>query len=93
MIDQPTQPLYPPELAKNTGAVDYADCAAVSAMVTVMRDVLEELAPRMQITVCDHADLAGEQWFQDAVVHRWRDSSRLEPAEWTVTDRSDATEA
>ncbi|KQU55300.1 hypothetical protein ASG84_23005 [Rhodococcus sp. Leaf278] len=65
----------------------------MSAMFTVMRDVFEELAPRMQITVSDHADLAGEQWFQDAVVHRWRDSSRLETAEWTDTGPSDATEA
>ncbi len=92
MIDQPTQALYASELVKNTVAVDDADCAAVSAMFTVMLDVVEELAPRMQITVSDHADLAGEQCFQDTVVHRWRDSSRLEPAEWTDTDPSDATE-
>ncbi|CCQ18152.1 putative uncharacterized protein [Rhodococcus sp. AW25M09] len=93
MIDQPTQAFYPSEIAKNAGAVDDADRAAVLAMFTVMRDVVEELAPRMQIIVSDHADLAEEQWFQDAVVHRWRDGTRLVPAEWTDTGPTDATDA
>lgn len=82
IIDQPTQAFYPSDTAKNEGAVDDADRAAVLAMFTVLRDVVEALAPRMQIIVSDHADLADEAWFQDAVRHRWRGGNRLIPTEW-----------
>jgi hypothetical protein len=40
-----------------------------------------ELAPGLQIIVCDHANLP-EDWFQDAVRHNWRDGERLIPAVW-----------
>jgi hypothetical protein len=82
MIDQPTQAFYPSDTAKNKGTVNDADRAAVVAMFTVMRDVVEALAPRMQIIVSDHADLIDEAWFQDAVRHRWRGGVRLIPQEW-----------
>jgi hypothetical protein len=72
MIDQPTQAFYPSDTAKNEGAVDDADRAAVLAVFTVMRDVVQALAPRMQIIVSDHADLVDEAWFQEAIRHRWR---------------------
>jgi hypothetical protein len=51
MIDQPTQAFYPSDTAKNEGTVNDSDRAAVLAMFTVMRDVVEALAPRMQIIV------------------------------------------
>lgn len=82
MIDQPTQAFYPSDTAKNEGKVSDADRVAVLAMFTVMRDLVEMLAPRMQIIVSDHADLTDEVWFQDAVRHRWREGVRLIPAEW-----------
>ncbi|QLL08767.1 DUF3732 domain-containing protein [Mycobacterium vicinigordonae] len=82
MIDQPTQAFYPSDSAKNEGAVNDADRTAVLAMFTVMRDVVEALTPRMQVIVSDHADLADEVWFQDAVRHRWREGIRLIPTEW-----------
>lgn len=82
MIDQPTQAFYPSDTAKNDGLVGDADRAAVLAMFTVMRDVVESLTPRMQIIVSDHADLVDEAWFQDAVRHRWRGGVRLIPSEW-----------
>ncbi|WP_319446907.1 DUF3732 domain-containing protein [Mycobacterium sp. RTGN8] len=82
MIDQPTQAFYPSDTAKNDGIIGDADHAAVLAMFIVMRDVVESLAPRMQIIVSDHADLVDEAWFQDAVRHRWRGGVRLIPNEW-----------
>ncbi|HEY5854244.1 MAG TPA: DUF3732 domain-containing protein [Aldersonia sp.] len=91
MIDQPTQAFYPSDIAKNAGTVDDADRAAVLAMFTVMRDVVEVLAPRMQIIVSDHADLVEEQWFQEAVVHRWRGGTRLVPAEWIEDEEPPAS--
>jgi phage shock protein A len=82
MIDQPTHAFYPSDAAKNEGTVGDTDRAAVLAMFTVMRDVVEAFAPRLQIIVSDHADLADEGWFQNAVEHRWRDGIRLIPTEW-----------
>ena len=90
MIDQPTQAFYPSDTAKNEGTVDDADRAAVLAMFTVMRDVVEVLAPRMQIIVSDHADLVDEAWFQDAVRHRWRGGIRLIPTEWLEDENDEA---
>lgn len=82
MIDQPTQAFYPSDIAKNAGDVNDADREAVLAMFMVMRDVIDQLAPHMQIIVSDHADLVDEKWFQDAVRHRWRGGIRLVPTEW-----------
>jgi hypothetical protein len=31
--------------------------------------------------VCDHANLPN-QWFQDSVVHNWRDGRKLIPQDW-----------
>lgn len=93
MIDQPTQAFYPSDTAKkNAGTVDDADRAAVLAIFTIMRDVVQRLAPQMQIIVSDHADLTDEPWFQQAVVHRWRNGIRLVPTEWIAdnTEQSDS---
>lgn len=81
MVDQPTQAYYPSDTAKNVGQVPDADRAAVLALFTVMRDVVRELAPKMQIIVSDHANL-GETWFQEAVQHEWRDGVKLVPLDW-----------
>lgn len=82
MLDQPTQAHYPSDADNETGQPeDDADRIAVRAMFELMRDVVEELAPRFQVIVCDHADLP-EQWFRDAVRHRWRGGAKLIPAEW-----------
>lgn len=81
MIDQPTQAYFPSEAAKSSGRIKDADREAVSAMFTVMRDVVEELAPRFQVIVSDHADLE-DDWFQRAIRHTWRDDVKLVPADW-----------
>jgi hypothetical protein len=82
MLDQPTQAYYPSEVAKQTGVADSdTDRAAVRRLFELIRDVVAELAPEMQIIVCDHANLP-EQWFQDAVIHNWREGRKLIPASW-----------
>lgn len=84
MLDQPTQGHYPAEADNVTGAPELdADRVAVRRMFELMRDVVEELAPAFQVIVCDHADLP-EQWFKDAVRHRWRHGVKLIPADWLV---------
>ncbi|MEV0047673.1 DUF3732 domain-containing protein [Nocardia rhamnosiphila] len=88
MIDQPTQAFYPSDIARNAGAVADTDRQAVLAMFTVMRDVVNELAPRMQIIVSDHANLVEEQWFQEAVRHQWRHGIRLVPTDWIESENT-----
>lgn len=51
-------------------------------MFQVMRDVVNELTPRMQVIVSDHADLVDEEWFQDAIEHYWRGGTKLVPVDW-----------
>jgi hypothetical protein len=82
MLDQPTQAHYPSEADNENGQPeDDADRVAVRAMFELMRDVVAELSPQFQIIVCDHADLP-EQWFQDAVRHKWRGGVKLIPSDW-----------
>ena len=82
ILDQPTQAHYPSEVSKQSGIPDDdADRVAVNRMFRLLYDITEELAPRFQIIVCDHANLS-DQWFQDSVVHNWRDGRKLIPQDW-----------
>jgi hypothetical protein len=81
MLDQPTQAYYPSEVEQQDGVPsDDDDRAAVRRLFELMRDVASELAPDMQIIVCDHADLP-EPWFQEAVRRNWRGDALI-PVEW-----------
>jgi hypothetical protein len=80
MLDQPTQAYYPSQVAAEGRDVLNDDHAAVRRLFELMRDVVAELTPDMQIIVCDHANLP-EPWFQSAVRHNWR-SDALIPATW-----------
>jgi hypothetical protein len=43
---------------------------------------VEELAPGMQVIVCDHANLP-DPWFQESVGHNnWREGRKLIPDAW-----------
>lgn len=82
MLDQPTQAYYPSDVEQQEGVPEGEnDRAAVRRMFELMRDVVEELAPGLQIIVCDHANLP-EKWFQDSVRHNWREGRKLIPDEW-----------
>ena len=82
MLDQPTQAYYPSEITQRTGlAATDADRRAVLRIFQLIRNVVTELAPDFQIIICDHANLA-EDWFQEAVVHNWRNGAALVPADW-----------
>jgi hypothetical protein len=66
MLDQPTQAYYPSDLAKQTGIPERDDNrAAVRRIYQLLYDVVQELAPKLQIIVCDHANLE-DDWFQDS---------------------------
>lgn len=87
MLDQPTQTYYPTDTAKNEGQVMDKDHSAVVSMFAIMNEVVEQLAPKFQIIVSDHADLKTEQWFQDAIKHEWRGGEKLVPTEWITQDQ------
>lgn len=82
MLDQPTQAYFPSDVAQRSGDMDNdADRIAVRRLFGLIRDVVVELAPDMQIIVCDHANLP-EDWFQASVSHNWREGEKLIPADW-----------
>jgi len=84
LLDQPTQAHYPSEVSLQSGIPDSdADRAAVNSLFRLLYDVAAELAPQFQIIVCDHANLP-YPWFQDSVVHNWRDGRKLIPQDWLV---------
>ena len=57
------------------------DQTAVFQLFKLIADAAAELAPNLQIIIMDHADLKHE-WFQNAVVERWRRGKKLVPLEW-----------
>ncbi len=82
MLDQPTQAWYRSEVDQASGLLENdADRAAVNSMFRLIYDVAVELAPNLQIIVCDHANLP-EDWFQESVSHNWRGGEKLIPSEW-----------
>ena len=83
MFDQPTQVYFPPEPSEDRSLddLDDDDRQAVRRLFRLIFDVTEKLAPKLQVIITDHADL-GEDWFQAAVVEKWRRGSKLVPASW-----------
>ncbi|MED7926261.1 DUF3732 domain-containing protein [Nonomuraea sp. LP-02] len=90
MLDQPTQVWYRSEVDQNTGTPGRdSDREAVTRLFRLIYEVVAELAPHMQMIVCDHANLP-EDWFQESVQHNWRGGEKLIPQEWI--DRPAATQ-
>jgi hypothetical protein len=85
ILDQPSQAHYPPEKDAEGSifVLKNEDQAAVFKLFKLIADVAKELQPNLQIIVMDHADLQND-WFQDAVVERWRNGKKLIPQEWII---------
>jgi hypothetical protein len=83
IFDQPSQAHYPPERDAD-GSIDGLsdeDQTAVLQLFKVLSDAAKELTPGLQIIVLDHADLKRD-WFEDAVIERWRKGKKLVPLDW-----------
>jgi Protein of unknown function (DUF3732) len=82
-LDQPSQVYYPAEQNIESSLIDLEDedRAAVIRMFELVRDVVNELHPDFQVIITEHADIA-EDWYQQAIVERWRNGNALIPAEW-----------
>jgi hypothetical protein len=85
-LDQPSQVYYPRDsdignIESSLSNIRDTDRAAVIRMFELMRDVVNELRPGFQIIITEHADIA-EDWYEDAIVERWRDGNALIPVDW-----------
>lgn len=58
-----------------------ADRLAVIRLFELIRDVVAELCPGLQVIITEHADVT-ESWYQSAVIERWRNGAALIPPEW-----------
>ena len=81
MLDQPSQVYFPPDRRPDDAEMADEDRAALSKMLGIVRDLIEEADGAFQAIVLDHADLDTD-WFQNAVVERWRDGKKLVPVDW-----------
>jgi len=83
MLDQPTQVYFPPDPPDDMQVSDLGneDRQAVERMFRLVFDLVEALAPKLQVIITDHADLTTD-WFQAAVVEKWWGGRKLVPAEW-----------
>jgi hypothetical protein len=86
VLDQPTQAFFPSDQA--TEQASDQDRQDALAQFELLRDVADQLAGGLQIIVLDHADF-DVQWFDDAVIERWRDGNALIPSSWYDVGSSD----
>ena len=82
-FDQPSQAHYPSSRDQEGSLADLPDedQEAVGRLFRLIFDVSEELKADLQIILMDHVDLP-DQWFEDAVVERWRAGEKLIPVDW-----------
>jgi hypothetical protein len=95
VIDQPSQVYFPPDrdliLDGDITDDDHAAVVRLFQMIfTAVDDAAKDVSP-FQVLITEHADLA-EDWYQAAVIQRWREGERLIPAEWLDVARPDATD-
>jgi hypothetical protein len=82
-IDQPSQVYFPPDRDVN-GLSERSkgeDWEAVKRLYQLTIQIAHLLNPQFQVIVTDHADIR-ENWFQQAVIERWREGAKLIPQEW-----------
>lgn len=87
-LDQPSQVYFPADPLDNSSEVLNEDREAVKRMYKFLFEIVDILAPNFQIIITDHADIKDE-WFQEAVVSRWRGNEKLIPVEWYSLDSLD----
>jgi hypothetical protein len=83
-LDQPSQVYFPPEKRDASGSmamVDEDERRAVVRMFAFVFSIVEAIAPGLQVVITEHADI-GEDWYQAAIVERWRGGLKLIPDDW-----------
>lgn len=84
-LDQPSQVYFPAEreVAAEMSVNDLSedDRSAVKRMFQYVFSVAQSAHPSFQVIVTEHADI-DEDWYQSAVVERWRGGLKLVPGDW-----------
>ena len=82
-LDQPSQVYFPPEkdFDGSMAKVGEDDRQAVVRMFRFVFNVVDELSPGFQVVISEHADIK-EDWYQGAIIERWRGGLKLVPDEW-----------
>jgi len=82
ILDQPTQVHYPKGYKEtHDRKLESSDETADKKMFEFIFNIIQELAPNLQIIITDHADF-NEDYFQASTVEKWRDGQKLVPIEW-----------
>jgi hypothetical protein len=79
LMDQPSKAHYPPDKEIVAEEIEDDDRTAVLRLFKFIYD--RSKRDGFQTIVIDHADET-EQWFQDAVVEKWRGGVKLVPDSW-----------
>jgi hypothetical protein len=86
-LDQPSQVYFPLEKDANgtMALVSEDDRVAVSRMLKLVFEVVSAASQHdsdgLQVIITEHADI-NEDWFQNAIVERWRQGKKLVPDDW-----------
>jgi len=82
-LDQPSQVYFPAEkdVDGSMSLVSEDDRVAVSRMFQLIFNAVKNVAPGLQVIVTEHADI-NEEWYQAAIVERWRGGLKLVPEDW-----------
>lgn len=92
-LDQPSQVYFPEDSdwqQNNEGNVGGEDRQKVAEMYKLADEFVRTLDGQLQIIVTDHANI-DQQWFQECIVDRWRDGTKLIPSDWEVSTQSGNT--
>lgn len=83
VFDQPSQAFFPPdrESGGDLDELDDTDREHTRQLYELMQEVVTALDGQLQVMALDHADFE-DQWFQEAVIQRWRGGEALIPTSW-----------
>jgi len=90
-IDQPSQVYFPTENDEDgsIASLEEDDRQAVSRMFRFVFEIVQQLTPGLQVVITEHADIS-DDWYQSAVVERWRGGTKLVPGDWPLWATDDA---
>ena len=82
-LDQPSQVYFPPEKDAEGSLEQLSDSdrLAVARMFQLVFAAVKEVTPNLQVVITEHADLS-DDWYQAAVIERWRAGPKLVPEDW-----------
>lgn len=80
LLDQPSKAHYPPDQEIIDDEIEDDERAVVLRLFKFIYE--HSKAGNFQTIIIDHAD-ESDQWFQDAVIEKWRGGLKLVPDEWS----------